>query len=71
MQVLMDVHTRRMSTIKLDDEAKQEILEQHEELIEAMEKKDSDLAFERMRSHIIRVHEIHTEIEERSRSGRI
>lgn len=65
MNVLMDVHTARMSNIKLDDEAKAEILAQHEEIIEIIMKKDSRMAFERMKEHILRVHEIHKEIEER------
>lgn len=65
MQVLIDVHTERMSTIKLDDQSKQEILAQHDGIIDAMTRKDSELAFERMRNHILRVHEIHKSIEER------
>ena len=69
MRVLMDVHTQRMSDIKLDDEAKAEILSQHEEIIEVIMKKDSQLAFEKMKRHILRVHEIHQEIEEKSHAA--
>ena len=63
MDVLMDVHTIRMRTIKLDDEGKKKILGQHEELIEALVKKDPDLAFEKMRKHILDVHDTHARIE--------
>ncbi len=66
MNVLMDVHTARMSNIKLDDEAKSEILGQHEEIIDIIMKNDIRIAFDKMREHILRVHEIHKEIEERN-----
>ncbi|MFZ7110876.1 MAG: FadR/GntR family transcriptional regulator [Desulfatiglandales bacterium] len=68
MDVLMDVHTLRMSTIKLDDQSKKQILAQHEDIIEAIMKKDPQMAFERMREHILNVHGIHKEIEEGSES---
>lgn len=69
MRVLMDLHTLRMRSIKLDDSSKERILRQHEELIEAMDNKDSEAAFEIMKRHIIQVHDIHTQIEEKSKSG--
>jgi len=69
MDVLMDVHTARMSNIKLDDDAKEQILAEHEKIIEAIRKKDQKTAFERMRRHILNVHEIHMRMEKQGRSA--
>ena len=64
VQVLIEVHTQKMRSIRVDDQSNEEILEQHEGIIDTMVKRDSKLAFERMRNHILRVHEIHKSIEE-------
>jgi GntR family transcriptional regulator, transcriptional repressor for pyruvate dehydrogenase complex len=66
MGVLIKVHAERMSTIRLDDKSKKMILRQHEGLIDAIVKKDPELARERMKKHILSVHGIHKKMEARS-----
>jgi len=55
MKVLMDIYSYRMRNIKLDEKAKKTIIRQHDKIIEAIKKKDKEMAFENMRRHIIKV----------------
>ena len=66
MDVLMDVHTIRMSNIKLGDKANKQILDMHERIIEAIMKKDDKKTFNLMKKHILQAHEIHERIEEQA-----
>ena len=64
MQVLMEIHSYRMSQFKLDEKAKQTIVSQHEGIIEAIKKRDTKEAFEKMKKHILDVHKMHKRLEE-------
>jgi len=59
MQILMEIHAFRMNQFKLDEETIQEITHQHDRIIEAIKKKDSQLAFEQMKNHVLAVHNMH------------
>jgi len=48
-----------MNQFKLDEETIQEITHQHDRIIEAIKKKDSQLAFEQMKNHVLAVHNMH------------
>ena len=64
MQVLMEIHAYRMSQFKLDEATKKTIARQHGEIIEAIKKRDKKEAFEKMKEHIIDVHEMHKRLDE-------
>ena len=64
MQVLMEIHAFRMSQFKLDIKTKQTILREHKGIIEAIRKKDKKSAFQKMKKHVLDVHEMHKQLEE-------
>lgn len=66
MQVLMEIHSYRMSQFKLDENTKDTIVCQHEGIIEAIKQKDKKEAFERMKKHVSDVHRMHKRLEEES-----
>jgi DNA-binding FadR family transcriptional regulator len=65
MNVLMDIHSRRMQTIKLDAKTKAGIIRQHDSIITAIEKKDKELAQRRMKEHILKAQKALSESESR------
>jgi DNA-binding FadR family transcriptional regulator len=64
MEILMEIHTYRMNQFKMNREAIREITYQHNEIIEAFKKKDSDMAFEKMKEHVLAVHNLHMAFDE-------
>jgi GntR family transcriptional repressor for pyruvate dehydrogenase complex len=67
MQVLIRVHTHKIKIVSGDDTLREQILHQHETIIEAIANRDSKLASEIMRKHILTVHEFHKNAEEKSK----
>ena len=63
--ILMEIHAHRMNKIKLDKNAIQKITSQHRGIINALKKKDSQLACERVRDHVLAVHELHEQLDEK------
>ena len=63
MQILMEIHAFRMNQFKMNKEAIREITCQHEGIIEAFKKKDKDMAFEKMKEHVLAVHSMHMELD--------
>jgi len=66
VKALMEIHAYRMQSIKLDKNAKRDILEYHGEIIEAIKSKDEKMAFEYMKRHIIHVQEALMNLEKKS-----
>ena len=48
-----------MNQFKRDEKTMQEITHQHHGIIEALKKKDRQLAFEQMKKHVLAVHDMH------------
>jgi GntR family transcriptional regulator, transcriptional repressor for pyruvate dehydrogenase complex len=65
MNVLVDIHSRRMQTIKLDAKTKASIVRQHDSIITAIEKKKKELAQRRMKEHISKTQKALCESESR------
>jgi DNA-binding FadR family transcriptional regulator len=63
MEILMEIHAFRMNQFKMNKGAIREITGQHDEIIEAFKKKDKDMAFEKMREHVLAVHNLHMEFD--------
>jgi len=63
--ILMEIHAHRMNKIKLDKNAIQSITSQHQGIIDALKKKDSQLAYDRVRDHVLSVHELHEQLDEK------
>jgi GntR family transcriptional repressor for pyruvate dehydrogenase complex len=59
MQILLEIHAFRMNQFKLDEKTIRKITHQHDGIIEALKKKDKELAFEEMRKHVLAVHKMH------------
>ena len=58
-EILMEIHSHSMNKIKLDAQTIQRIASQHQEIINALKKKDSKLAYEHVKKHVMSVHEMH------------
>jgi len=54
MAVLVDILAYKMRNIKLDDEARKKIIHQHNSIVEAIKRKDKKMAYEAMKSHILK-----------------
>jgi DNA-binding FadR family transcriptional regulator len=48
-----------MNQFKLDEKTIRKITHQHDGIIEALKKKDKELAFEEMKNHVLAVHQMH------------
>jgi len=59
MQILLEIHAFRMNQFKLDEKTIRKITHQHDGIIEALKKKDKELAFEEMKKHVLAVHQMH------------
>ena len=59
MQILLEIHAFRMNQFKLDEKTIRKITHQHDGIIEALKKKDKELAFEEMKNHVLAVHQMH------------
>lgn len=59
MQILLEIHAFRMNQFKLDEKTIRKITHQHDRIIEALKKKDKELAFEEMKKHVLAVHKMH------------
>lgn len=58
-EILMEIHSHSMNKIKLDERTIQRITSQHQGIINALKKKDSKLAYDRVKKHVMSVHEMH------------
>lgn len=65
MQILMEIHAFRMNQFKLDEKTIQEITHQHDGIIEAIKRKDKEMAFEEMKNHVLAVHKMHKALDTR------
>ena len=65
MQILLEIHAFRMNQFKLDEKTIRKITHQHDGIIEALKKKDKELAFEEMRKHVLAVHQMHKALDAR------
>ena len=65
MQILLEIHAFRMNQFKLDEKTIQKITHQHDGIIEALKKKDKELAFEEMKNHVLAVHQMHKALDAR------
>ena len=63
-EILMEIHAHRMNKIKLDKHAIKRITSQHQGIIDALKKKDSRLARDRVKKHVLSVHELHEQLDE-------
>ena len=63
VDVLMDKTCQRQSTIPLDSHSKATIAADHKAVVQAIKSKDSQMAFDAMKRHVLSVYEIHTELE--------
>ena len=63
VRALMEIHAYSMRNIKLDEKAKRNILQYHEEIIEAIRRKDKERACECMKRHILNVQAALTNLE--------
>lgn len=63
MEILMEIHAFRMNQFKMNKDTIQEITCQHEAIIESLKKKDKDMAFEKMKEHVLSVHKMHMELD--------
>lgn len=66
VDVLMDKTCQRQSSIPLDSQSKSTIAADHKAVVQAIKSKDSQMAFDAMKRHVLSVYEIHTELERRS-----
>lgn len=67
MQILLEIHAFRMNQFKLDEETIRKITHQHDSIIEALKKKDKELAFEEMKKHVLAVHKMHMALDARTK----
>jgi DNA-binding FadR family transcriptional regulator len=63
MQILMEIHAFRMNQFKLDEKTMHTIAHQHDGIIQALKKKDKELAFAEMKKHVLAVHNMHMELD--------
>jgi DNA-binding FadR family transcriptional regulator len=63
MQILSEIHAFRMNQFKLDEKTMRRITHQHDGIIEALKKKDKELAFAEMKKHVLTVHKMHMELD--------
>jgi GntR family transcriptional repressor for pyruvate dehydrogenase complex len=63
MSALMDIHAFRMRKIKLSKQEKKKIIYHHNEIIEAIRKKDPEMASDKMKKHIRDVYRVHKKFE--------
>jgi len=63
MEILMEIHAFRMNQFKMNIDAIREITCQHEVIIESLKKKDKDMAYEKMKEHVLEVHNMHMELD--------
>ena len=63
MQILSEIHAFRMNQFKLDEKTMRRITHQHDGIIEALKKKDKELAFSEMKKHVLTVHKMHMELD--------
>jgi DNA-binding FadR family transcriptional regulator len=63
MQILSEIHAFRMNQFKLDEKTMRRITHQHDGIIEALKKKDKELAFAEMKKHVMAVHNMHMELD--------
>ncbi len=66
VDVLMDKTCQRQSSIPLDSQSKSTVAADHKAVVRAIELKDSQMAFDAMKKHVLSVYKIHTELERRS-----
>ena len=66
-EILMEIHAHRMNKIKLDKDAIQRITSQHQGIIDALKKKDSQLAYDRVKNHVLAVHEMHEQLDDQTK----
>ena len=67
MQILSEIHAFRMNQFKLDEKTMRRITHQHDDIIEALKKKDKELAFSEMKKHVLAVHNMHKELDARTK----
>lgn len=67
MQILSEIHAFRMNQFKLDEKTMRRITHQHDSIIAALKKKDKELAFEEMKKHVLAVHNMHKELDARTK----
>jgi DNA-binding GntR family transcriptional regulator len=63
-EILMEIHAHRMNKIKLDKDAIKRITSQHRGIIDALKQKDGKLAYERVKAHVLSVHEMHEQLDD-------
>jgi DNA-binding FadR family transcriptional regulator len=59
MEVLTDIHIDKIRNLNLDDRSIKDIHRHHTKIIDAIEKKDPQSAFESMKAHILANHSIY------------
>lgn len=64
-EILMEIHAHRMNQITLDKQAIENIAADHKGIIEALKKKDSKTVYDRVRAHVLSVHEMHARLDEK------
>jgi DNA-binding FadR family transcriptional regulator len=67
MQILSEIHAFRMNQFKLDEKTMRRITHQHDGIIEALKKKDKELAFSEMKKHVLAVHNMHKQLDARTK----
>ena len=67
--VLMDKTIQRQSSIPLDNHSKEIIAADQKAVVQAIKLKDSQMAFDTMKMHVLSVYEIHTKLEKSSIDG--
>ena len=67
MQILSEIHAFRMNQFKLDEKSMRRITHQHDGIIEALKKKDKELAFSEMKKHVLAVHNMHKQLDARTK----
>ena len=63
-EMLMEIHAHRMNKIKLDKKAIKKITSQHQGIIDALKKKDSKLAYDIVKDHVLSVHTMHEQLDD-------
>jgi GntR family transcriptional repressor for pyruvate dehydrogenase complex len=63
-EILMEIHSHSMNKKKMNQKTIQRITSQHQGIINALKKKDSKLAYERVKKHVMSVHEMHERLED-------
>ncbi len=62
-KVLMDIHAFKLQNLKLNDAIRKKLMEQHNDIFEAIKTRNPQLAYDNMRNHILDIQDALSELE--------